>query len=149
MAWTVVTSSPQVICTEAALNDSSKELTTADLPEFYQEIEIVGLRIVYASSNDAGNRTIAVQLINEADSAIISEVEILPVQIANTTIQYELVFGAIGGGAATGTAGAANYYLVSSPRMFLSKGVKLKVFDSAAIAATADDMTVYVRGLVV
>lgn len=104
------------------------------------EYEILSIYVTLASTATAGNRLMSVQVLDASDNIIASLVAAVA-QAASLTYRY--LFGV--GLADAVAVRDSTYVTVSLPLLFLAAGQKLRVFDKAAIAAAADDMTVRVQ----
>ncbi len=93
--------------------------------------------VLYVSSGDAGNRIITIEILDE-NSNIIVDFVAGAVQAASATVHYTFLQGVLRETAVVNseivTALAADTYLKG--------GYTIRFFDSAVIAAAADDMTV-------
>jgi hypothetical protein len=145
MAWTKVSTGPKgevcvITLSEEAENDSSKELSISDVGTAGW-LEIERIRVELSTSADVGNRTLAVQVLS-SDDDVIHEVYVdgNPTA-ASSTQDWEFHPQA-------DTTVTAPQYVNLIPGLCIFEGQKLLIEDSAAIAATADDMVVHVTGKV-
>lgn len=121
---------------DVATNDSDKTLV---VPE-NQTWDILSIFVTLASSADAGNRQLRLVVLDD-DDVVVYSIDALATQAANLTYKYAFLPGAVN------ETQAAKLFLQAAlpPRLILPEGWKVRVYDSAAIAATADDMTIQVQ----
>jgi hypothetical protein len=118
---------------DVAANDSDKTLTVPAATEY----EILSLYVTLATTADVGNRQLVVEFLSAAD-VMIGQVKAGLTQAASLTYQY-----VINPGVDNATAvWATTIVHMRLPHMVLSAGQKVRVYDSAAVAAAADDMTI-------
>lgn len=104
------------------------------------EWQIFSLYITLASTATAGNRVMVVQALTSGD-AIIKEYVFPVTQAASLTYRYELGPDMPNDAALVDTT----LLRMTFAPLLLTAGQKLKVFDRAAIAAAADDMTIQMQ----
>ena len=117
---------------DAAANDSDKTFTVPT-GAYY---EVLGIYVTLVSSADVGNRNMQVDFGDGTN--VIWSVPVGDVQAASLTRYYSFSVGAPD---LTGER-ATSYFMTPIPTMFLPAGYTIRVFDVAAVAAAADDMTV-------
>jgi len=122
--------------TDAAANDSDKTIT---VPAGMTWI-ISNIFITLATSADVGNRQMTV-LISDPSAVVLGNIKADSVQAASTTEYYS-----VSPVAGIATEAPAGYHYASLPGFILDAGSTIRVYDSAAVAAAADDMTVTVSG---
>lgn len=119
---------------DAAANDSNKTFTVPAGKRWnllYANVELI-------STATAGNRQIVLQILDATAGNVMFEAVAGLVHSNNTTREYNF-----GSGLPRETAEVAGQVAVPIPEnLILGAGMAIKVFDSAAIAAAADDMTV-------
>ncbi len=93
--------------------------------------------VLYVSSGDAGNRIVTIQILDE-DSNVIVDFVAGAVQAAAATVHYGFLQGIFRETAVVNS----ELQVALAADTYLKGGYTLRVFDSAAIAAAADDMTV-------
>jgi len=127
---------------DATDNDSDKSIAVPG-NELWK---VLSACVFLDTSADAGNRIMTVEIIN-ADGDVIKHVTAGAVQAANTSVDYCFAQGTY-----RETTVVNGTLQIPFPfEMYLLPGFALRFYDSAAIAAAADDMTVnlqYVRMLV-
>lgn len=101
---------------------------------------IYGVRVSLATTATAGNRQIVIEVQDDAGK-VVSRVLAGAVQAASLTREYNF-----GLGAADWSAFVGDYLSNALPVLKLSAGWTLRVFDSGAVDAAADDMSVFVSG---
>ena len=118
---------------DTALNDSDKTLALEATKDRINRV--LAIWVSLTSSATAGNRAMAVQFLSGSD--ILYEGVAGAVQAASLTYLY-------GFGLGNGLSGSVveNRLNVSLPDLWLPKGATVRVFDSAAVDAAADDMSV-------
>lgn len=118
---------------DATANDSDKSWTVPD-GEMWM---LNWAHVLLATSADVGNRQINIA-IQDASGNDVFDTTAGTVQAASTTRHYNFVQGVY-----RETAFIANEIQVPIPiGMYLPAGFTLQFYDSAAVAAAADDMTV-------
>lgn len=118
---------------DATANDSDKTFT---VPAGYMW-KLNSMLITLVTSAAVGNRQIVIEALNEA-GAIVGRMSAGAVQAASTTRYYSIMQGIY-----RETAFVNNDIQIPLPvDTYLPAGYSLRVYDSAAIAAAADDMTV-------
>ena len=118
---------------DAALNDSDKTLTVTAGKSWL----IRSIFVQLISTATAGNRQVDV-LLTDASDNILFKYQAAAVQAANLTRQYMF---APSHPQETGFTGAVMLRAIAD-NIVLPAGYKIRVYDSAAIDAAADDMTV-------
>jgi hypothetical protein len=119
------------LVSDVAANDSDKTLTVPDGKIW----EVLYLTASLAATADVGNRQMTV-IVSDGTSSI-GYCQAADVQVASATEYYN--FGPYG----TASESPAGYHFVPLPHYILPPGYTLRVYDSAAIAAAADDLTIY------
>jgi len=119
------------LITDEAVDDSDKTLT---VPAGYLW-QVTFVSVINATSADVGNRQI-VLVARDATDDVLSTIPALNVQIASTTEYY--LFGVSGDVTET----KAGYHFLPLSPLLLPEGYDMRIYDSAAIAAAADDMDV-------
>jgi len=118
---------------EEAVNDSNKPITVK-LNEIW---EILWIWIEFAATATVGNRQVQLDILDESDDVVLS-VLAANVQIASTT-EYYLISP---NGQEPKETVAGRHFIPIPPKLFLPQSYDIKIYDSAAIAAAADDMVV-------
>ena len=119
---------------DVALNDSDKTFTVPA----GQRWTLLYANVQLIATATAGNRQIVLQILDAAAGNVMFEAVAGLVQIASATREYNF-----GSGLPRETAEVAGQAAVPIPEnLTLNAGMAIRVFDSAAIAAAADDMTV-------
>lgn len=104
------------------------------------EYQILSIHVSLATSGDAGNRQLAIQM-TDASDVVIGRLRAGIVQAASLTRLYQW-----GPGLPQETAFRDTDYIAQAMMpIFLSAGQKLRVYDKAAIAAAADDMIIKIQ----
>jgi len=129
----VVIVPPIVSIFDAAANDSDKSFVV----EGNELWKLNFVHVIYVSSADVGNRIVTIQVIDE-DSNVIIDFVAGAVQAAGVTVHYKFMQGLLR------ETSVVNGEIIAAlaADTYLKAGYTLRVFDSAAIAAAADDMTV-------
>ncbi len=122
---------------DAALNDSDKTVTVP----LDEEWDVLSVFVELISTVNAGNRQMEVEFLT-ANGDIMGKIPAGAVQIASLTRTYSFAPNVANQAAFVG----ANL-TTALPRMLLGPGQGIRVFDSAAIDAAADDMTVRIQYL--
>ncbi len=118
---------------DATPNDSDKTFT---VPDGYLW-KLNSMLVTLVTSADVGNRQIVIEAKNEL-GAIVGRMSAGAVQAASTTRYYSIMQGIY-----RETSFVNNDIQIPLPMdTYLPAGYSLRVYDSAAIAAAADDMTV-------
>lgn len=104
------------------------------------EYQILSVYVSLVTTATVGNRQMAVQALDASDNVLIGA-RAGAVQAASLTRVYNFAPGLGQDTAFRDT----DYLAVSMPPIFLAAGQKLRVWDKAAVAAAADDMTVRVQ----
>jgi hypothetical protein len=117
---------------DAIANDSDKTYTVPAGEEWY----VVSVFAVLAATATVGNRRVTVQVLDASDN-VLASVPAGAVQAASATVSYNFAPGI-----ADQTSAVNSVLGTSLPAFVLGAGMKLKVFDAAAIDAAADDLTV-------
>lgn len=118
-------------------DDSDKTFTVP----VSEEWTILSIMIEFTSTATAGNRQMRVRYTDDADARL-AEINAGAVQAASLSRFYTFAPGVVDQAAFVGTA-----LSTALPQMILSAGQKIRVLDSAAIDAAADDMTVRIQYL--
>ena len=93
-----------------------------------------------ATTADVGNRQLVVLFLSAAD-VVIGKIKAGLTQAASLTYAYDINGGVDNALALWGT----DTVFVRLPHVLLSAGQKVRVYDSAAVAAAADDMTIQMQ----
>lgn len=104
------------------------------------EYQILSVYVSLVTTATVGNRQMAVQALDASNNVLLGA-RAGVVQAASLTRAYSFAPGLPQDTAFRDT----DYLGVSLPAIFLAPGQKLRVYDKAAIAAAADDMTVRVQ----
>ena len=131
-AWLIVDSYTPTLTADITANDSDKTITVTAL-RIWQPLTI---QVSLISTAVVGNRQMTVLFTDAADN-VIARAHAGLVQAASLTYSYTFGLNLSTDFALIGTQ--AN---VSLPLCVLPAGYKIRVYDSAAIDAAADDMTV-------
>jgi len=115
---------------DATLNDSDKSFTVPTGKLW----ELLGVTATISNTATVGNRTLQMQITNG-----VSEVYRSPRSGNIIASAAEMVSWAWGG---AGSYGQVGFVTMSTYRMILPAGYVVRVYDSAAIDAAADDLTV-------
>jgi hypothetical protein len=126
-----------LISPDVADDDSDKTQVVPSGARWY----VTSVEVNLAASADVGNRQVEVHFLTAGD-AIVARTTAGAVQAADATVVYN--FGIDQARETSVVAGVLNGPL---PAMILTEGMKIRVYDSAAIAAAADDMHVAINGL--
>lgn len=121
-----------IVLANADLNDSDKSFTVPEGETWLVRSAYVEL----VTTATAGNRVVTVRQTNSADETLASSSA--ATQAASLTHRYTFTPG---GQVATGSS-AVQGAVYPLPEVVLPAGAKVRVFDSAAVDAAADDMTV-------
>ena len=117
--------------------NSNKTFTVPD----GQEWQILWVYVQYTSTATAGNRQLTIRALSDGATTLM-QVKAGSTQAASLTRYYTFAPSL-----ADLTAFRDTSYLMTPlmPTFFLSAGQQLQILDSAAIAAAADDLLVYVQ----
>jgi len=118
---------------DLAANDSDKTLTVPAGKVW----ELESVYVELTTSADAGNRQMVLQVL-DGTADVVAQANAVAVQTASGTEYYH--WGAYWG---TATETPATFHYIPLPIRVLPPGWAVKVLDSAAVAATADDMLVH------
>lgn len=118
--------------TDSAANDSDKTITVPAGVVWY----VLNIYASLATSADAGNRLMAL-IVSDGNGTEVYRNAAANVQTASTT-EYYAWMAQIGAPAET----VATFHHLPFPFTYLPAGSTLRVYDNAAVAATADDLTV-------
>ena len=140
--WTLVDPAGKLIITngvvsiqsDATANDSDKTFTVPAATNW----EIMTIYVTLVSTSDVGNRQMRV-IITDASDNVLVDVRASTVQAASVTRYYQFAPGIQDFAAFRDTDLLAT---VLPYGIVLPAGYKVRVYDKAAIAAAADDMTV-------
>jgi hypothetical protein len=123
--------------TDSAADDSDKTITVPTGEVWRVE----NVFVTNVTSADAGNRQMTV-LVADPAAVTLLIAKAVAVQTASGTEYYNFspTYG-------TATETPATFHFIPLPTCTLDAGATIRVYDSAAIAAAADDMTVTVTGL--
>ena len=155
MAWTVTTSfgsfgrlGEPFIASETALNDSDKTLVLATDFSDIKGIVVDGIRVEYVASATVGNRGLTILVTDGGDT--ICEVPIstaTKLVTASQTQNAEFSASSVHLASTSNTDSAgADLQAAYMPVLYLPRSSSIRVFDSAAVDAAADDMIVHIRG---
>lgn len=123
-----------VLLTDANLNDSDKSFT---VPTGYV-YEVLYAQVALTTTSTVGNRQMAMEILDDSDTVIMI-INAGAVQSASTTRQYNFMQGV-----PRETSFITNSMNVAIPDEFIAlPGYKIRIVDTAAIDAAADDMTIY------
>lgn len=147
MAWTASVNDQArefvpVVFSEITEDDSDKTLAGTDYGGG-RHLKITGVRIEYAASSDAGTRTPTLEIQSSGG-------DVLWARVLSSNSNVVADGSAVIECAPDLTSGSAVGGIVpeSLPsELWLTNGSTLRVYDSAAVAASADDMVVHVRAL--
>lgn len=117
---------------DATANDSDKTFTVPNGVTWRP----LGVTVTYASTGTAGDRQVGIDFCDSSDNAICS-MRAGATQGTSTTVVY--VFGV---GNPREITAVDQVLMTPIPFFVLLPGYYIRVFDTAAIAAAADDMTV-------
>lgn len=139
MAWTLSKSpkSRYLRLSEEVVDDSSKDLVAADINLGAVELEILAIRIEFTATASVGTRTLRLQLLDASDSDLLLEVAMTRTVTAGNSQNYN---------AAPGLDAATADHEVLPAGLFLAPNQILRILDSSATDAAADDMIVHVLG---
>lgn len=118
---------------DEALNDSDKEIS---VPADYEWI-LQSIWVEFTSTANAGNRQVTIEIQDEADD-VIMDIKAGVVQAASLAKEYAFYNGAENMGAFVDT----DHLSTNLPEIILDEGYDVRIWDSAAIDAAADDMVV-------
>ena len=121
------------LLTDSAANDSDKTVTVPASTQY--RLQAISVTLVTTAS--VGNRQVDILITDAADATLIKYAA-GAVQAASLTRNY---FFAPGHTQDTGFTGTLMYRNLAA-NLIIPAGYKIRVYDSAAIAAAADDMTV-------
>lgn len=147
MAWTLTkagskSSEIAVLLSEVAVDDSNKDLIYGtDLPSFGSHMELVAVRIEFTATATVGTRTLVVEILTEANDLVYQIVLDNNTVTASASGTWQL-------GDGLDAAVTTPQYVHMPAGLVLFPGQKLRIRDSAAIDAAADDMVLHVQGLV-
>lgn len=119
----------QTVFNDAAANDSNKSFTVAN------RMRLQSAYVSLVASSDVGNRQLVLEVLDGAN--VVYQSAAGAVQAEDTTVVYNFAEGN-----ARETAAVAGALDVPLACLHLQSGYSVRVRDSAAVAATADDMTV-------
>lgn len=126
------------VFSDVAINDSDKSFTVPDDEEW----EVKVIRAELATSGDPGARRLAVEA-QDGGGTVLARVQAGATQAQNTTERYNFAPGL-----ADQTSPVSNDLNTALPALVLGPGHVLRVYDIDAIAATADDLKVWVSAVV-
>ena len=132
------------VASDTAADDSDKTLAGSSVTtETSRAILIVGVRVELTATATAGTRTIELQMLNGSSDVVWSTPTSTGSNVtATNTITAEL------SPRESATAAIAGVTFERLPfDLWMDSGHSLRVFDSAAVDATADDMIVHIRGV--
>jgi hypothetical protein len=145
MAWVRTSVSERILArerllvlSEATLNNSSKDLAYDTVIGEGVALRIDAIRVLYAASGDAGTRKLKIRILKGTD--VLREISASFDTTISGTTNYEFAPGLV--------AGVIDGQEALPEDFFLLPGEVLRVLDSAAIAAGADDMDVRVHAAI-
>lgn len=118
---------------DTGANDSDKTLTVPSDTHWH----ILALHVGYTSDGTSGNRQLQLQIQNAATTVVWQQAA-GAVQAASNAYNYEFQSGVV-----RETSVINGELNIPLPNMWLPAAYKLRVYDSAAIAASSDDMLVH------
>jgi hypothetical protein len=121
------------LTTDATLTNSNKLFTVPAATEW----QLLSVLVDYTSTAAAGNRQLAVQVLDASDNVLL-DVRAGAVQAASLTRRYVFTLGAPDDFGFRDTA----LLMVFLPLAILPAGYQVRVWDNKAIAAAADTMVV-------
>ena len=124
------------VAVDSAANDSDKTITVPARKVW----QILAVHVTNATSADVGNRQL-VCIVTDGTNTL-GTYNAVAVQAQSTTEYYNWAAQYN-----TATETPAGFFCTPMPASLLPAAGTLRVYDSAAIAATADDMTVVVYGI--
>ena len=124
----------RIIQADAALNDSDKSFTVPTGVEW----DIINVRISLIATATMGDRRLAVE-VQDGSANVLMLVQAGIVQAESLTRAYDFAPGL-----ADQTTFVNDTLNTALPKLILGPGEVLRLYDIAAIAAAADDMTVRV-----
>ena len=150
MAWTEIAAASKnriekglmITLSEEAPNDISKDLTLADVTIEGDELELMAIRIEFIATATVGTRTITVELLDAADADVIWQF----IVVSNTVTAGVTKVWQFGRDVDEAVTSPQDVILPTG--MTLHAGMLLRIADSAAIDAAADDMQIHVVGRV-
>jgi len=143
MAWTKIEllngTRGVVAYSEEALNNSDKEFKAEDRLATGGVFHVLSIVMEYAATATVGTRTVLLSLEDSADADILWSGRAADI-IADGNLTHEWAYGSAGIESAVGPTREA------LPKILLATGFSLRVKDTAAIAAAADDMVIHIYG---
>lgn len=133
-AWT------HVLTSDTGTNDSDKTITVPALKEWHVQSILVEL----TTSSTAGSRHIVIEILNGSSDIMQYILQNEGDQAEDTEYHYSYSRVTSTG---SDTVGSIFVIMTSIGDLILPAGYSIRVYDSAAIAAAADDMIVHVRVL--
>lgn len=118
---------------DATANDSDKTVITVGTGKV---INLLGVTAILACTATVGTRYLWVEISNETP-AVVWQAKNITALTASQTGTY-----VVAAAAGIGTSATAGWNILPNPTMLLA-GYTVRVYDSAAIDAAADDLTVY------
>jgi len=128
----VVDDSIVILTADVTADDSDKSFTVTAL-KVWQPLSV---QVSLVTTATVGNRQMTIDITDGSDN-LLARVRAGAVQAASLTYTY--TFGL---GLDKDVAPIALHLTAPLPAMLLAAGYKIRVYDSAAVAAAADDMTV-------
>ena len=119
------------LISDVAANDSDKTLTVPAGKVW----EVLWMSCSLATTADVGNRVMSI-LVGDGTSTV-GYCKAADVQAASVTEYYNF------GGYGTASESPATYHFIPLPQYILPAAYTLRVYDSAAVAAAGDDLTIY------
>ena len=152
MAWTktstsLIAKNRLMTFHEVVANDSDKTLVFNSDVGVGEFLHILSVRATLATSGTAGNRRVTLELI-DADAVVVLRVEATTVVPATTTEIYNFQTGLAGTQQGLGGLVSTEEYDTLTDHFYLGKGMSMRIYDSAAVDAAADDLTVHILGQV-
>lgn len=127
----------RLLARDATANDSDKTFVVPANTRWF----LTNVLVYFQSTSDVGNRVITI-LYTDASNNVIARMVAGAVQAASNNYYYEFSLGS-----ARETTPVNSNLVGHLDGIILEAGMKVRVYDSAAIAAAADDMTVSLNGL--
>ncbi len=128
-----------VVTSDVVENDSDKTLDVGTTIGSGFVLKLLGVRVELATTATVGNRQLAVEVLDSAGDVVLSA-DAAAVQAASLTGVYDFHASSL-----TATLGGILHERM--PETWLDDRMSLHIYDSAAVAAAADDMIVHIRAL--
>lgn len=133
-AWPVSLQWTPALQADEAANDSDKVFTVPASTEWH----VYSIWVEFVSSGTAGNRQVAVE-IQDGESDVVARVKAGITQAGSLTRTYLFAPGVVDLGSFRDTA---DLMTPIPPTWILPAGYRIRIYDSAAVDAAADDMVV-------